>query len=122
VKIRYPEEWTDKEWSEFEEEFEEEFEDLYGHFTGCEMSTIARKAISIATSPPPRREIEPGTLVHVGYLTKQWADNGALVEFYFRRDDNGEHLCNQASWKYARPVKPGWKPGDELTPPNEGDL
>lgn len=116
-KIRYPKEWTKEEVKELARN-----DGIGDYLTEATLLRVAYKAVTIATSSPPRREIEPGTLVHVSDSALGWARDGAKVGFYEGRSSEGEHMADGYEWRFTRPVAPGWKPGDPLDLPNEGDL
>ena len=85
---------------------------------------IANKALEIAQRPAPRRVISEYTRVFVSDTPDFWVSD---FRQYVSRNEGGYHLATsiydpKCSWRYARPVPAGWKPGDPLDPPNEGDL
>jgi hypothetical protein len=112
MTLRTWKEWTKEERDEYITCFDDD-NSAYGD--------VAKLSLEIAQRPAPRREIVKGTLVFVGQNEK-WAE---YPEWYVEKDAEG-HVCRgqrmKESWRYARPVPPGWKPGDPLDPPNEGDL
>jgi len=114
MKLRTWDKWTKGEMGEYGEYFKNNV---------CTYKDLVNRALEIAQRPIPRREIAKGTIVFVADdEDKDW---DKAPRWYFKRS-YPRHACSCANgavlgWTYVRPIPPGWKPGDPLAPPNEGD-